>query len=183
MKYDAIIIGGGLGGLTAGAKLAKHGKKVLLIEQHSIPGGCATVFKRKNYTFEVGLHEMDGLHKRDIKTKIFNDLGVFDEVEFLKVPEFYRFVNNKYNIVIPHDAKEATNILLKYFPDEEAGINSYFDQILNARKKIKEAKGKKEKNLGEFLDGIIKNDDLKLILLGNLGYFHDDPYSISLSYY
>ena len=183
MRYDAIIIGGGLGGLVAGAKLAKHGKKVLLIEQHSIPGGCATVFKRKDFTFEVGLHEMDGLHSRDMKTKIFRDLGVFDEVEFLKVPEFYRFINDKYNIVIPHDPQEATDILLKHFPEEKVGIDAYFDQLLNARKKIKQAKGKKENNLGEFLDGIIKNDDLKLILLGNLGYFHDNPYSMSLSYY
>jgi len=49
-KYDAIIIGAGLGGLTAGAKLAKEGKKVLLIEQHTIPGGCATTFKRKDFS-------------------------------------------------------------------------------------------------------------------------------------
>jgi all-trans-retinol 13,14-reductase len=59
-NYDVIIIGGGLGGLTAGAKLAKEGKKVLLIEQHYIPGGCATTFKRKDYIMEVGLHELDG---------------------------------------------------------------------------------------------------------------------------
>jgi all-trans-retinol 13,14-reductase len=60
-NYDVIIIGGGLGGLTAGAKLAKEGNKVLLLEQHYIPGGCATVFKRKDFIMEVGLHEMDGL--------------------------------------------------------------------------------------------------------------------------
>ncbi len=62
-QYDIIIIGGGLGGLTAGAKLARSGKKVFLVEQHYLPGGCATVFKRKDYTMEVGLHEMDGLHE------------------------------------------------------------------------------------------------------------------------
>ncbi|OQY03119.1 MAG: hypothetical protein B6I20_05705 [Bacteroidetes bacterium 4572_117] len=56
MQYDIIIIGAGLGGLTAGAKLSKEGKKVLLIEQHYVPGGCATTFKRKGFTFEVGLH-------------------------------------------------------------------------------------------------------------------------------
>ena len=61
MKYDVIIIGAGLGGLTAGATLAKRGKRVLLIEQHAIPGGCATTFRRKDYIVEVGLHEMDGL--------------------------------------------------------------------------------------------------------------------------
>jgi phytoene dehydrogenase-like protein len=47
MKYDVIIIGAGLGGLTAGAKLAREGKKVIVIEQHSQPGGCATTFKRE----------------------------------------------------------------------------------------------------------------------------------------
>ena len=183
MKYDIIIIGGGLGGLTAGAKLAKEGKKVLLVEQHSKPGGCATTFKRKDFILEVGLHEMDGLNKRDMKTKIFRDLGVFDEVEFLKVPEFYHFTNDRYQITIPHDPHEAIKLLYQYFPEEEGGINSYFDQVLNAKQKAKESIGQKESSLGEFLDSIIKNEDLKLILLGNLGYFHDDPYSISLNYY
>ena len=42
---------------------------------------------------------------------------------------------------------------------------------------------KQDQSVGEFLDSIIDNEDLKLILLGNLGYFHDDPYSLSLAYY
>ena len=84
MKYDVIVIGAGLGGLTAGAKLAKEGKKVLVIEQHDRPGGCATTFKRKDFTLEVGLHEMDGLDRTDLKMKIFRDLEVFDHVEFVR---------------------------------------------------------------------------------------------------
>ena len=183
MKYDIIIIGSGLGGLTAGAKLAKEGKKVLLVEQHDRPGGCATTFKRKDFTFEVGLHEMDGLDRRDMKTRIFNDLGVFDDVEFLKVPEFYHFMNGRCEITMPHDPEEAIKVLNENFPEEDNGIKAYFDQILNARKKAKESEGKPEISLGEFLDSIITNEDLKLVLLGNLGYFHDDPYSISLNYY
>ncbi|RLD71861.1 MAG: NAD(P)/FAD-dependent oxidoreductase [Bacteroidetes bacterium] len=183
MKYDIIIIGAGLGGLTAGAKLAKQGKKVLLIEQHDRPGGCATTFERKDFVFEVGLHEMDGLDRRDMKTKIFRDLGVFDKVEFLKVPEFYHFVNDRYKITIPHEAEKAIEVLIENFPDEKTGINAYFDQVLNARKKAKESEGQEEISVGKFLDSIINSDDLKLVLLGNLGYFHDDPYSLSLNYY
>jgi len=183
MKYDIIIVGSGLGGLTAGAKLAKEGKKVLLVEQHDRPGGCATTFKRRGFTFEVGLHEMDGLDRRDMKTRIFNDLGVFDKVEFLKVPEFYHFINGRSEITMPHDPEEAIKVLIENFPEEEKGIKAYFDQMLNARKKAKESEGKPEISLGEYLDSIIKNEDLKLVLLGNLGYFHDDPYSISLNYY
>ena len=79
MKYDIIIIGAGLGGLTAGAKLAREGKKVLLIEQHNKPGGCATTFKRGDFTLEVGLHEMDGPSPGDMKSRIFNELDVFRE--------------------------------------------------------------------------------------------------------
>ena len=183
MNYDIIIIGAGLGGLTAGAKLSKEGKKVLLIEQHYQPGGCATTFKRKDFNFEVGLHEMDGLNKRDMKTKIFRELGVFDSIEFLKVPEFYHFINERCEITIPHEPEEAIKILIEKFPNEENGIKAYFEQILNAKKKIKEAVNKPEISVGEFLDSIINNEDLKLVLLGNLGYFHDDPYMLSLSYY
>ena len=182
MKYDIIIIGSGLGGLTAGAKLAKEGKKVLLIEQHSQPGGCATTFKRGELTFEVGLHEMDGLSPRDIKTRIFNDLDVLNNVEFIRVPEFYRFINDRYNVTILHQPENATEILSGLFPGETNGIKAYFDQILNPPGKSSE-NGKQDKSIGEFLDSIFKNEDLKLILLGNFGYFTDDPYALSLAYY
>ncbi|MEI6050431.1 MAG: NAD(P)/FAD-dependent oxidoreductase [Bacteroidota bacterium] len=183
MKYDVIIIGAGLGGLTAGAKLVREGKKVLLIEQHSKPGGCATTFKRGDFTLEVGLHEMDGPSPTDMKTKIFNDLEVFENVSFIKAPEFYRFVNDHINITIPHNPTEAGRILKETFPAETEGIDAFYFQILSPVKKSAENKTGKEKSLGEFLDSIIHNDDLKLVLLGNLGYFHDDPYSISLTYY
>ena len=183
MKYDVIVIGGGLGGLTAGARLAKEGKRVLLLEQHDRVGGCATTFKRGRYTMEVGLHEMDGLHTGDMKNRIFNDLGIFDRVKFLELPEFYRFINNRYDVVIPHDADEAIEILSKLFPSETVGIKIYFQHLLNARKIISAPGAAPDRSTGEWLDEIISNDDLKLILLGNLGYFHDDPYSLSYYYY
>src|SRR5512133_1212409 len=111
MKYDVIIIGAGLGGLTAGAKLAKEGKKVLLIEQHSQPGGCATTFQRGDYTLEVGLHEMDGPSGRDIKMRIFNDLDIFNNIGFPRVPEFYRFINGRRAVTVSHDPEETIRTL------------------------------------------------------------------------
>jgi all-trans-retinol 13,14-reductase len=183
MEYDVIIIGAGLGGLTSGAKLAREGKKVLLIEQHSQPGGCATTFRRRDFTLEVGLHEMDGPSPRDMKTRIFNELEVTGNIEFLKVPEFYHFVSDRLEITIPHDPSEAKNILKEKFPEETAGIDAFFTQILNPKRKPADNEQLIDISLGEFLDSIIKNDDLKLVLLGNLGYFHDDPFSISLTYY
>ena len=203
-RYDAIIVGSGLGGLTAGAKLAKEGKKILLIEQHNIPGGCATTFKRKDYIMEVGLHEMDGLDEKDPKKEIFEELGVFDSIDFIKIPEFYRVANQRMDIVIPDSRKEATKVLTEKFPQEKKGIKKFFKTIHAIQKEIHRLPLERWKvallfpifpllypnlvfntfkTLGDFLDSIIKNEGLKLILSANLAYYHDDPYSMSLIYF
>jgi len=54
--YDVVVIGAGNGGLTAAAQLAKEGKKVLLLEQHNLPGGFATSFVRGRFEFEPTMH-------------------------------------------------------------------------------------------------------------------------------
>lgn len=181
--FDSIIIGGGLGGLTAGAKLAKSGKKVLLLEQHDRVGGCATTFQRKGFTLEVGLHEMDGMHPGDMKSRIFRDLGVSERIELIRIPAFYRFINGRQDVVVSHDPEEMKERLGHLFPDDREGIAAYFYQVMNIRQIMKQKQSDPEMTVGRFLDQIIQNEDLKLILLGNLGYFHDDPYSLSLGYY
>lgn len=182
MKYDIIIIGAGLGGLTAGAKLAREGMKVLVIEQHSRPGGCATTFRRGAFTLEVGLHEMDGPGGRDLKKRIFSELDVTGNVDFVPVPEFYRFIRGDLTVTIPHDPQVAAVRLSEMFPEEKEGIARYYKQILNPKKKPA-GNSDPDISVGSFLDSLISNEDLKLVLLGNLGYFHDDPYSLSLAYY
>ncbi len=182
MKYDIIIIGAGLGGLVAGAKLSKEGRRVLLIEQHDRPGGCATTFRRRDFTLEVGLHELHGPAPGDLKMKIFDELEVFRNIEFIKVPEFYRFINGRSDVTIPHESQEAIERLSGMFPGETDGIIAYFDQLLKPKRKTPEGQPA-DRSVGEFLDSIIRDDELKLILLGNLGYYHDDPYSLSLAYY
>lgn len=204
MNYDVIIIGAGLGGLTAGAKLARNGKKVLLIEQYNIPGGCATTFKRKDFTVEVGLHEMDGLDEIDSKKDIFDDLDIFNNIKLLRLPEFYRFISPNIDFVMPDDAKEAIASLIEKFPAEEKGIRNYFKQIRGIRKEVPKLPLSKfwqtvllpiypllypyvvrnaKKTIGQFFDENIKNDDLKLLLTANLGYYHDDPYSMAMVYF
>jgi phytoene dehydrogenase-like protein len=117
-----------------------------------------------------------------MKNRIFTELDVFGNVQFLKVPEFYRFLSDRVDITIPHEATAASILLKERFPADASGIDAYFSQLLNPKKKGAEDQ-QKDQSIGEFLDSVIDNDDLKLILLGNLGYFHDDPYSLSLAYY
>ena len=57
-KYDAVVIGAGNGGLAAACRLAKAGKKTLLVEQHNLPGGVASSFRRGRFEFETALHEL-----------------------------------------------------------------------------------------------------------------------------
>ena len=71
MSYDAIIIGSGLGGLSCGSYLAINGWKVLVLEKHSIPGGYASSFKRGDFTFDVGLHMINGVAKGERWYKLF----------------------------------------------------------------------------------------------------------------
>ena len=57
-KFDAVVIGAGNGGLAAACRLAKAGKKTLLVEQHNLPGGVASSFRRGRFEFETALHEL-----------------------------------------------------------------------------------------------------------------------------
>lgn len=53
-NLDVIVIGSGIGGLTAGATLAKAGKRVLVLEQHDQAGGCCHTYIEKGFEFDVG---------------------------------------------------------------------------------------------------------------------------------
>ncbi|ACK67342.1 C-3',4' desaturase CrtD [Rippkaea orientalis PCC 8801] len=76
MTKRVIVIGAGIGGLTAGALLARRGYDVTIYEQAFIPGGCASTFKRKGFTFDVGATQVAGLEPGGIHQRIFAELGV-----------------------------------------------------------------------------------------------------------
>jgi C-3',4' desaturase CrtD len=71
-----IVIGGGIGGLTAGALLAKRGYAVTVYEQAIVPGGCASTFTRRGFTFDVGATQVAGLEPGGIHDRLFRELGV-----------------------------------------------------------------------------------------------------------
>ncbi|BAU67252.1 hypothetical protein STA3757_46630 [Stanieria sp. NIES-3757] len=71
-----IIVGAGIGGLTAGALLARRGYEVLIFDQAMVPGGCASTFKRRGFTFDVGATQVAGLEPGGIHHRIFQELEV-----------------------------------------------------------------------------------------------------------
>ena len=71
-----VVIGAGIGGLTAGALLARRGYPVLVLDQALVPGGCASTFKRRGFTFDVGATQVAGLEPGGIHKRIFDELEI-----------------------------------------------------------------------------------------------------------
>lgn len=197
MKNIAII-GGGLGGLTAGALLAKDGYRVTILEQHSIVGGCATIFKRKGgFTCEVGLHEMDGVYTNPMIRKTFEKLGVYENVEFVKPQEFFRVVTKQGEFVMPEGVEAVKSALHVKFPQEKEAIENYFDALLSIKRfyeKLSVLRWQdsfsflfllfkvlkyKNRSVSEVLDSLSDNEELKLILNSNVQYYNDRPETLS----
>ncbi|HOM44032.1 MAG TPA: oleate hydratase, partial [Bacillota bacterium] len=78
---NVVIIGSGLGGLTAGNLLAMKGHKVTIFESHSMPGGYTAGFYRKGYYFESGTV---GLEASASVFKVMEEIGVLDKIDFVK---------------------------------------------------------------------------------------------------
>jgi len=192
------IIGAGLGGLTAGALLAKKGYKVTIFEQHNVVGGCATTFKRKGgFICEVGLHKMDGVYTNPAIVRIFKELDVYNNVEFIKSDEFFetRYKNGLFKM--PNGIEEAKKALIDKFPSEIIGINSYFKIIKTVNDSIERLQGSawyqypllpfnlyniilyKSKSVSDVLNKLIENKELKLILNSNTQYYNGSPDSLS----
>jgi C-3',4' desaturase CrtD len=76
MSKKIIVIGAGIGGLTAGALLAKRGYEVKIFDLAIVPGGCASTFKRQGFTFDVGATQVAGLEPGGIHHRIFSELEI-----------------------------------------------------------------------------------------------------------
>jgi len=204
MKYNTVVIGGGLAGLTAGATLTKFGKKVLLLEQHHKPGGCATTFKRGDFIIEVGLHEMCGLEKDGAILQLFDMLEVDQQVELLQVPELYAVLSDQEKFVFPHSYEAASKALIDKYPEDEKGIKRLMKLLAGIRREgVKLPRTPLKRKLmyplmpllypnlveasrhtvGSWFDKYITNENAKLDLVAHIVYWDDDPYTLSMFYY
>jgi hypothetical protein len=85
--FDAVVIGSGLGGLTAVALSAKAGRRVFVIERNNSVGGCAFVFKKGALIIEPALYQT--ADPREPKHEIIKELGLLDEREGVPVSPFF----------------------------------------------------------------------------------------------
>ncbi len=196
------IIGAGLGGLTAGALLSKKGHKVTILEQHHIVGGSATTFKHADgFTCEVGLHEINAVFDDKSTKEIFEALGVYDQIEFVRPSEFFRVSGSGIDFTMPDNTEKAISALCEKYPDEERAIKEYFkliETISDEYTKLvnlpwwklllfpfffKNIAKYKNASVKEVMDNLIENEELKLILNTNTCYYTDTINDFSILYH
>jgi phytoene dehydrogenase-like protein len=131
-RYDAVVVGAGIGGLVAANLLARDGLCVLLVEQHYMVGGYCSTFRRAGYTFDAATHFYPLLGNPETLTgKLLADLGVetrwvrMDPVDTFHFPDGSRF-----DVPAELDAYRAK--VDAEFPDQRARLDAFFAEVREA---------------------------------------------------
>ena len=136
IEYDAVIIGGGMGGLTTAAKLASRGCRVVVLEKYIIPGGSAGHFERNGFVFDVGSSMMFGMGNNGTTNLITRALqSVGKHVETVPDPTQIHYHLPKseahpegLEVKVWRDYEDFIEELSKRFPKERAGIRKFYDE-------------------------------------------------------
>lgn len=119
---NVVVIGAGLGGLSAAAYLAKAGYGVTVLEHHAVPGGYAHEFRRGKYRFEVSLHALDGIDEGGWTHAVFADLDLLSELEFVRLDPLFVARFPGHELAAHLDADRYCEALAEQFPAEADGL-------------------------------------------------------------
>ena len=129
MKYDAVIIGSGLGGLECAHILSKAGMSVLLLERGTQAGGCLQSYRRHGLAFDTGFHYVGGLDKGQSLHSAFRHLGLL-RLPWQRLDNHFDRVtigNQTFSFAQGYDAFVET--LTVAFPAERDALNKYADML------------------------------------------------------
>ena len=124
-KFDVVIIGAGISGLTSAAILSRFGLSVCVLEMDARPGGYIAGFRRKDYRFDSAIHWLNQCGPKGLVTQAFQIIGN-DFPKAKQQDHIRRFIGDDINFLITKNVDLFRNQLIKEFPTEEKGINRFF---------------------------------------------------------
>jgi phytoene dehydrogenase-like protein len=129
---DAVVIGGGIGGLMCANLLGRGGLRVLLIEKHSVLGGFCSSFRRKGFLFDAATHFYPLLgNPATITGKLLRELDI--PTGWIKMDPVDRFhLPNLPPFAVPANFSDYVVQLKQWFPHEAAAIDCYFGELRQA---------------------------------------------------
>ena len=188
-RYDAIVIGSGVSGLTSAIILAKEGRRVLVLERHRRLGGYLHRFFRKGgRAFDVGFHYVGGVQEDQVLATYLRYCDVWDRIRFLPLdPEGYdelRFPFGHFRV--PAGADRLRERLSRCFPASAPAIEGYIDDIRRIVKDfglynvavsddIRRSERWMLSPLGSYLDERIRDARLRAILCGQNPLYGVEP--------
>ncbi|MDC6405450.1 MULTISPECIES: phytoene desaturase family protein [Maribacter] len=137
-NWDSIIIGSGAGGLTTALCLARAGQKVLLLEQHDVPGGWCHSFYLEGHRFTPGVHYIGLVGEGESTSNLYKGLGIANDLVFFRMnPDAYEHVHiGNHRFDFPDNPEELENRLIDRFPKEKKGIKKYLKLIRLASEEL-----------------------------------------------
>ncbi len=131
MKFDVVIIGGGLGGLLCGNILSREGYNVCLLEKNNKLGGSLQTFGRKASIFNTGFNYAESLDEGQILHRYFRYFGILDIIKLKRLDEdgfdVISFKDGKYKLAMGHE--NFIDSLSRHFPGEKRGLNRYVQRL------------------------------------------------------
>lgn len=133
---DVIVIGSGMGGLSAALGLARAGQKVIVCERNSVAGGNCSSFPIQDYTFDVAVHQLTGVDDNGNCAQVLEDYKIKDKLKFFRIDPFVTLILPDREIPLPGSYEELGKIMIDLAPEHKKDIRRFFKTIIAWRQDI-----------------------------------------------